>query len=173
MLDRLRRHRYATPVLLGILAITVLLGGGAAWLLGSHSAHQQVVAARGAAVMPFDLDQTMHHFVPQPDGGLQTVLARDATDSAQIALIRTHLQTEAERFTAGNFASPAAIHGHTMPGLAELAAGADRLTITYSDLPDGGQIRYTTSDPALIAAVHRWFEAQVADHGAHATDHNG
>ncbi len=172
MLDRLKQHRYATPVLLSLLTITLLLGGGAAWAMWSHSTRQDAVAARGATVMPFDLDQTTHHFVPQPNGGLQTVVVRDTTNSEQIALIRTHLQTEAERFATGNFASPVAIHGQTMPGLAELEAGADRLTVTYSDLPNGGQIVYTTSEPYLVDAIHRWFAAQVSDHGEHATDHS-
>jgi hypothetical protein len=34
---------------------------------------------------------------------------------------------------------------------------------------NGGRITYSTRDHALVAAIHTWFEAQVADHGAHAT----
>lgn len=158
--------------IIGLLVLVAVIGGGwLVWNTRAHQARQADVAARGAEVMPFDLDQTMHQFVPQPDGGVQTVVARDPANTAQIALIRDHLQTEATRFAAGNFSSPVAIHGHTMPGIAELEAGADRIAITYTDLPDGGQIRYITTDPALVDAIHRWFEAQVSDHGDHATDH--
>lgn len=167
------QDNWLTPrAIIGLIALVVVLAGGwLAWSTLTHQTHQAEVAARGAEVMPFDLDQTMHHFGPQPDGGVQTVVARDPANTAQIALIREHLQTESTRFAAGNFSSPVAIHGHTMPGIAELEAGADRIAITYTDLPDGGQISYITTDPALVDAIHRWFEAQVSDHGDHATDH--
>ncbi len=55
-----------------------------------------------------------------------------------------------------------------MPGLAELEAGASRIEIVYDKVLPGGQIRYCTDDPALIAALHAWFDAQVSDHGADA-----
>jgi hypothetical protein len=56
----------------------------------------------------------------------------------------------------------------TMPGLPQLRAGASRIAISYLQTPNGASIRYKTSDPQLIAAVHEWFAAQVKDHGAHA-----
>jgi hypothetical protein len=55
-----------------------------------------------------------------------------------------------------------------MPGLAELRAGADRITITYQDIAAGGRITYSTDDPTLATALHAWFDAQVSDHGQHA-----
>jgi hypothetical protein len=55
-----------------------------------------------------------------------------------------------------------------MPGLAQLRAGVNRLTVSYAQAANGASIRYTTSDPHLVAAVHEWFAAQVMDHGAHA-----
>jgi hypothetical protein len=39
-----------------------------------------------------------------------------------------------------------------MPGLASLQEGAGRIGVAYQDLPNGGQITYTTSDPKLITA---------------------
>lgn len=56
-----------------------------------------------------------------------------------------------------------------MPGLSEVKAGASRIRIQYDALPNGAQIKYTTNDPKLIDAVHRWFAAQVSDHGNHAS----
>lgn len=132
------------------------------------ASRQEEVAARGADVMPFDLELTTHVFEERPDGGVQRVVADDAGDSTQIALIREHLREEAERFAAGDFADPAQIHGDEMPGLAELRAHDGRLVVEYSDIPEGGQIRYQSDDPALVDAVHRWFEAQRSDHGSHA-----
>jgi hypothetical protein len=52
-----------------------------------------------------------------------------------------------------------------MPGLKELAAGAANITFSYAALPAGAQISYETTDPRLIDALHRWFAAQLADHG--------
>jgi hypothetical protein len=51
----------------------------------------------------------------------------------------------------------------------ELAAGSARVKIDYSTLPNGAQLTFTTQDPHLITAVHRWFGAQLSDHGADAT----
>jgi hypothetical protein len=53
-----------------------------------------------------------------------------------------------------------------MPGLAELrAAPLGRIAMTYRELPAGAEIVYTTADPALVTALHRWFAAQLTDHG--------
>jgi hypothetical protein len=150
---------------LGLLAL-------AAWALfaqGTPAGRQAEVAARGATVMPFDLEQTTHIFDDLPDGGLQQVVADDPQDTAQIAPIRAHLQEEAAKFQRGDFGDPAAIHGDAMPGLAALRQGYAQIEVVYAELPDGAQIRYTTSDPAMVAALHAWFAAQLSDHGGHAT----
>jgi hypothetical protein len=131
---------------------------------------QAKVAGRGAQVMPFDLEQTTHVFQQLPDGGLQTVTANDPANTDQIALIQAHLQEEAVKFRHGDFGGPATIHGQDMPGLADLKAGAAKIDVEYTALPNGAQIRYATSDPTLIMALHHWFAAQISDHGAHATD---
>ena len=52
-----------------------------------------------------------------------------------------------------------------MPGIAELAKGASRVEVIVADLPDGGTITYRSTEPALIDALHQWFERQTADHG--------
>ena len=36
-----------------------------------------------------------------------------------------------------------------MPGLKELQAGAARVKVIYAALPDGAEIRFETTDPAL------------------------
>jgi hypothetical protein len=133
---------------------------------------QEDVATRGAQVMPFDLEQTMHVFEPLADGGLQTVTAKDPTNSQQITLIQTHLQEEVAKFRQGDFSDPATIHGQDMPGLAALQAGARHIEIHYTPLPNGAQIQYATKDPGLIMALHQWFAAQLSDHGHHAVGHH-
>lgn len=137
----------------------------------SPTARQAEVAARGAVVMPFDLERTVHVFEETEDGGLQQVLVKDTADREQIALIRSHLREEAARFARGDFSDPARIHGEAMPGLRDLADGAARIEVRYAELPEGAQIRYTTTDSSLVRAVHQWFAAQRSDHGRHARAH--
>ena len=134
----------------------------------SSSAHKAMVDDRSKHVMPFDLNRTMHIFEPSSTGGVQTVAVHDG-DPKQIALVRSHLRKEAIAFARGYFADPAEIHGTNMPGLAQLRAGARKIAVSYSPTSNGASIRYKTADPKLIAAIHRWFAAQVTDHGAHAT----
>lgn len=170
-----RRRPRLPHLAVGVIAALGLLAL-VAWALLAQRApadRQAEVAARGAAVMPFDLERTTHIFEEQPDGGLQQVVADDPADAEQVALIRGHLKEEAAKFQRGDFGDPAAIHGEGMPGLAELRQGYSRIMVAYTELPDGAEIRYTTGDPALVAAIHAWFAAQLSDHGGHAMDHGG
>jgi hypothetical protein len=57
-----------------------------------------------------------------------------------------------------------------MPGLAALRGGYQWIDVRYSELPDGAQIQYATAEPQLVSALADWFEAQLGDHGGHATD---
>ncbi len=137
---------------------------------GAESTDRQgEVARRGAEVMPFELDATTHHFDATEDGGVQVVVADDPDDEGQVVLVRRHLREEAQRFRRGDFGDPAAIHGHDMPGLAELQAGASEVEIGYGAVEAGARLTYTTDDPELVTAIHRWFEAQRHDHGGHAS----
>jgi hypothetical protein len=158
--------RFGTTALIAALGFAPLLSACA-----SDNDRQAQVAQRGAEVMPFDLEQTTHVFDPRDDGGLQKVVVKDPNNSHQIELIREHLSDEAQKFSRGDFSDPAKVHGHDMPGLAELEGGASQIEIRYSSLPDGGQISYRTKNPALVDAIHRWFAAQRADHGRHAMHH--
>jgi hypothetical protein len=172
--DRHPSHRHPTTLILVVSAYltVIVLGGTAAGTERSSTAARQAeVATRGAQVMPFDLEQTMHVFQSLGDGGLQTVTVKDPENREQIALIQAHLKDEAAKFQRGDFSDPAKIHGEGMPGLAELKAGAGLIDVQYLPLPDGAQIRYTTKDPTLVMAIHHWFIAQRADHGPHASGH--
>ena len=117
--------------------------------------------------MPFDLERTTHRFTKTDTGGVQTVVADDPQDTAQLTLIRKHLAAEVNRFERGDFTDPARIHGMDMPGVAELSAGYRRITVTYTERPDGALLTYATDDPALVDAIHSWFDRQVMDHGDH------
>jgi len=126
------------------------------------------VVARGVHVMPFDLDKTQHIFSKTDNGGIQQVIAKDAADSAQIALIHEHLSALAARFGTGDFSGPMRIHGDTMPGVQDLRAGFKHIQFTYRELSDGAEIAYVSTDPKLIGAIHQYFDAQLSDHARHA-----
>lgn len=130
---------------------------------------QQDVRAKGADVMPFSLEKTMHYFDKTAEGGIQRVRTRtDAPD--QIAMIRAHLHEIATSFASRDFDKPAHIHGNDMPGLAQLqSAKPDELSVDYQELPDGAEIAYRGHTPTVVKAIHRWFDAQLSDHGHDAT----
>ncbi len=170
--------RRITPV----LAAAVLIAGGAiagATVSSDEPSRQEVVADRGARVMPFSLDATTHVFDATAQGGTQRVVAKDPEDSNEIRLIREHLREEADAFGRGDFADPASIHGDDMPGLDALRTGYQDIDVRYRELTDGAEIAYRTADPDLAAAVRAWFDAQLGDHAGDAAragdgaDHTG
>ena len=144
-------------------ALVAACGGG-----DGAGSRQDEVAERGAEVMPFDLDATTHRFEPTDGGLVQIVVADDPGDARQVRLVRGHLGDEAERFRQGDYGDPAVIHGHDMPGLAELEAGAAAITVELADVDAGARLTFTSDDPTLVDALHRWGEAQLMDHGTDA-----
>lgn len=160
-----------TSIAVAITAAAVAAGAVASLVAGrgGENDREAAIAERGRKVMPFDLERTTHRFEKSADGGLQTVVSDDE-DPKQIDLIRAHLRKEARLFRAGVFTDPVTIHGPDMPGVADLRAGAARIDVAYSDVPTGARLRYRTGDAELVDAIHRWFDAQTADHGAHAEE---
>jgi len=122
----------------------------------------------GQSVMPFDLTRTTHIFRMTDSGGVERVIVKDATAKDQVALIQQHLQHEAEAFQRGDYSDPASLHGTDMPGLKDLQAGATHIKVSYSALPTGAEITFETTDLHLLTAIHRWFGAQLSEHGADA-----
>jgi len=153
---------------LATLAATEAFGPGQA---STQEARQEQVAARGAEVMPFDLEATTHVFEKTADGGTQEVVADDPGDEHNVAAVREHLREEAGAFSRGEYSDPASIHGEDMPGLAKLEAGAERVDVRYEEIPDGARVVFETEDRELVAALHDWFDAQFSDHGAAAAGH--
>lgn len=135
----------------------------------ASEARVQEIAQRGAHVMPFNLERTQHYFSKLNDGGLQQVVVKAPQDSEQVALIRQHLSKIATEFAQGDFSDPERIHGRDMPGLAALRqAKVGQLKVEYRAMERGAQIRYTSQEPTIIAALHQWFDAQLSDHARHA-----
>jgi hypothetical protein len=153
-------------------AVAVAATLGVLWAAGAFASQQQArqaaVAERGASVMPFDLEKTTHVFTPTESGGVEEVVADDPADKKQVSLIRGHLKKEAAAFRRGDYSDPSSVHGEGMPGLKELEAGHKKVEVRFSELPDGARIEFSTEDPSLVRALHRWFDAQLSDHGGDA-----
>jgi hypothetical protein len=146
---------------IGVLAIL-------AWGSTFAQTTQEHVHDMAHGVMPFDIGKTLHVFKMTESGGEERVIVREPAHADQVPLIRQHLRMEAERFQHGDYSDPAALHGARMPGLDELAQGARRIRVSYAELPDGARIVFGTSDARLVTAIHRWFGAQLSEHGADA-----
>lgn len=127
------------------------------------------IEKKSSQVMPFDLTETVHYFLKNNSGGTQQVIAKNATDTNQIHLIRHHLKQISQQFSQGNYSAPAKIHGKTMPGLLTLKqADKNQISIEYKKINTGAEIRYSSREPNIILAIHQWFDAQLTDHAHHA-----
>ena len=148
------------------------LSAAVALLIGSTAlfaqTRQEHVHQMGHTVMPFDLAKTVHIFKMTESGGVQRVIVKDPDATGQIVLIQQHLRHEAEKFQRGDYSDPAKLHGADMPGLKDLQDGASHIKISYTTLPLGAEITFETTDLHLLTALHRWFGAQLSEHGADA-----
>jgi len=158
--------RQVRGILLSVRVVVILL------LLSASTAfaetQQEHVHHMAHSVMPFAMSKTLHIFKMTETGGVQRVIAKDAGDADQITLIQQHLKHEAEKFQRGDYSDPAMLHGSDMPGLKALQAGASGIKVSYAALSDGAEITFETTDLHLLTAVHRWFGAQLSEHGADA-----
>lgn len=149
-----------------ILSVCALLWA-APTIADEAAAHRAEVEHESVRVMPFSMDRTKHVFTPTASGGTQAVLVRGG-DAKQIGLVRSHLRKESDAFARGDYSDPAAIHGSEMPGLASLERSRGKIQVSYADVVAGAKIVFVTQDAQLVDALHRWFAAQVTDHGSHA-----
>jgi hypothetical protein len=139
--------------------------------IATPTARQQEVAQKGAMVMPFNVHNSTHMFQKNPSGGIQQVIAKNPKDQKLIEAIRDHLLMEAERFGKGDYSDPMKIHGKGMPGVKYLSAvKPGQIAITYRNVPSGAAVDYVGADAATVGAIHKWFDAQLSDHGEDATD---
>ena len=132
---------------------------------GFAASKQEHVHHQAHSVMPFDISKTEHIFRMTEYGGVQKVIARNPDDTDQIVLIQQHLRHEAAKFQQGDYSDPAKLHGADMPGLKELQADAAGVKVSYANIPGGAEITFETTDLQLLTALHRWFGAQLSEHG--------
>jgi hypothetical protein len=118
---------------------------------------------RGKMAMGIDQYGSAHEFDVLPYGGRITLEMKD-NDSLAIAQIRAHLRLIQHAFQAGDFSTPAFVHMRAMPGADIMSRKTNLIAYTYGDLPRGGEVRITTTDPESLAAIRKFLEAQRGDH---------
>lgn len=119
--------------------------------------------------MGVDQYTSQHVFEPLPDGG-RIVLQRDEADSAGTAVIREHMWKIATAFAAGDFTLPGAVHAMAnVPGTQQMRELRNEISYTAQDLPRGGEVVISTTNPKAVAAIHDFLAFQRMDHraGAH------
>jgi len=158
-----KHYRYLSHLVKSVAILLIFYSASV-----SAQTRQEQVHQMGHSIMPFDLSKTVHIFKMTESGGVQRVIAKDPAATDQIALIQMHLQHEAEMFQHGNYSDPASLHGSDMPGLKDLKAGASLVKVSYATLPSGAEITFETTDLHMLTALHRWFGAQLSEHGADA-----
>ena len=131
----------------------------------------RALQSRGAVQMGVDQYTSTHQFETLPDGG-RIELQRDRVDSADMAQIRHHLQEITVAFERGDFRIPGLVHDQAVPGTAVMAARRDRIRYQFRELPRGGEVRITSSDPEAIAAIHDFLAFQRQDHRTDHSDHH-
>ena len=127
----------------------------------THSAMEK----RGAMVMGFDQELTVHHFLLFTDGGAIDVGVKDASNAKDRDAIRSHLPHIAMMFGEGNFDAPMLVHDSTnVPGTKVMAARKKDIRFQYVETPSGGRVDISTTEPRALAAVHAFLTFQIADH---------
>jgi len=131
----------------------------------THAPHEHSeMDERGAKVMGFDQEKTIHHFHLYQDGGAIDVSVKDATDTGDLSAIRAHLPHIAMRFAQGNFDAPMLVHDRNVPGTDDMTRLKGRLTFTYVETSKGGRVDIVTKHADALAALHAFLTFQIRDH---------
>ena len=135
-----------------------------------HAQHQanaarQAQDAREREGMGFSQERTTHHFLLATDGGSIQVTANAADDRTTIEQVRRHLEHIAQAFQAGDFTTPALVHGETPPGVPAMRQLKTEISYAYRSRPDGAVLVIRSRKPEAVAAVREFLRFQIREHG--------
>lgn len=136
---------------------------------GAHAAHTapdsafDAMQTRGRSAMGVDQYTSVHRFDALRDGG-RIELQRDRDDADGAARIQAHMREIARAFASGDFGTPALVHLQSVPGTGVMRARRTSIRYEPTDLPRGAALRIRSSDPAAIAAIHRFLAFQRHEH---------
>lgn len=149
-------------LLLTIVAATCWAGGHSHQGAGPDSKQQKDAAAQpDARNDAFDPGAVNQSTTQTASGGIRRVVANESSDAKQIGLIRANLKAQADKFGPGAFAGPATQAGPAARAAAVLQfAAPEHLRAQYLEVRAGAEVRYSSDDPALAAALREWLGAQ-------------
>jgi hypothetical protein len=144
-----------------MLTVWILFG---ALLVPSQDPHQGM-NDRGAMIMGFDQEKTVHHFYIYDDGGAIDISVKDAADVKNRVAIRSHLPHIASMFTMGDFDAPMLVHdSKSVPGTEVLTKRKDHVKYRFVETPQGGRVDIVTTDKDALAALHEFLKYQITEH---------
>ncbi len=147
-----------------LLFVLVLMLASQQHQMPAGMTHDQHLKESGRAVMGFDQDATVHHFLIADDGGAVQVQVKNPSDAASVAAVRAHLKEIEKSFAAGDFQKPFMTHGEVPPGVPEMQKRKDAISYRYEELPDGGRVRISTDNADARDAIHAFLRYQIREH---------
>lgn len=127
-----------------------------------------IIHLESPMVMPFDMNKVTHYFIKTDSGGILMIRTKDKRDTSQANLVVSHLKKEYKLFSNADFSDPKLLHGADMPGLHMLSQSKGKFKVEFRKLKDGAQLTFSSKDPEVQNAIHKWFDAQLRDHGSDA-----
>ena len=155
-----------------VLTLAMLIAAGSlagAQDAGSSAApeshkHSMDMQGRGDEGMGFSQTKTTHHFILAKDGGVISVEANDAKDTASRDQIRMHLAHIAKMFGEGNFDIPMFVHDRVPPGVPVMQSRKGQIQYRFDETKLGGRVVITSGDPEALSAVHDFLSFQIREH---------
>jgi hypothetical protein len=118
-------------------------------------------APSAAETGSFDVRAVSQVLTRISNGTIRRVTANESSDARQIGLIRANLKKQAEQFSNGTLPSPSRPGAAPVAGFSTLQAAAPgELHGQYFEVRAGAEIRYTSDDPSLAAALQLWLESE-------------
>ncbi|MGH7662568.1 MAG: hypothetical protein ACRENA_16825 [Vulcanimicrobiaceae bacterium] len=114
------------------------------------------------AGITFTAGMVRETFTPTPYGGIEDAVVV-AQNAVEVKKLQAQTRKRAAAFARGDFVDPTNPHGDLVPGLREMRRQWNKMHVRYEDLPDGSRIRYSTSDPVMVEALHQWFVARAVN----------
>ena len=163
--DDKRTRAVAVIMMLGALAACDAAPGSDV----NDDAAFAALQARGEMGMDVDQYASTHFFDALPDGG-RIEFQYDSDDSKGVEAIRSHLREIEAAFNNGDFSTPNFVHSQEVPGTDVMSERRQHIEYRYEELPRGGELRLTTSDPEALGAIHEFMAFQRQDHRAAGQD---
>ncbi len=129
-----------------------------------HQASAQQQREREDEGMGFSQERTTHHFLLTSDGGTIQVTANTADDHTTIEQVHRHLEHVAHAFQAGDFTTPALVHGQSPPGVPVMRQLRAEISYAYQQRPDGAAVVIRSRNREAVAAVQEFLRFQIREH---------